>query len=261
MADDRTIFDEPHHQSLELLSAQALAEGNAATAFKLADRRCRILPQPEPHSYLLRAEAFYRLGAKAAALADVAKALEISPDNAAANRRMLAWAAGTQQMQAALAIISQESNLPLVRKAIRILRENGQRTFASVRVVADAIEGWAVWDVEALLEISISDGTAEICERVHADAFHPLGEYGQAASFRVRRPHSKTPQFVTLGTAGSVFNSTRATANDRAPRARALRPRPPNPRTKQVTVVVPVYGDYDATRVCLETLLEELSVQ
>jgi hypothetical protein len=28
MADDRTIFDEPHHQSLELLAAQALSDGN-----------------------------------------------------------------------------------------------------------------------------------------------------------------------------------------------------------------------------------------
>ena len=52
MADVRTIFDEPHHQSLELLAAQALAENNISTAFKLADRRCRILPLPEPHSYL-----------------------------------------------------------------------------------------------------------------------------------------------------------------------------------------------------------------
>jgi len=95
MADDRTIFDEPHHQSLELLAAQALAAGNIAAAFRLADRRCRILPTPEPHCYLLRGDASYNLGAKTAAIADVTKALEIAPDNVAANRRMLAWAGGT----------------------------------------------------------------------------------------------------------------------------------------------------------------------
>ena len=46
MANERTIFDEPHYQSLEFLAAQALSKGDIPTAFKLADRRCRILPAP-----------------------------------------------------------------------------------------------------------------------------------------------------------------------------------------------------------------------
>src|ERR1700756_2841060 len=100
---DRTIFDEPHCQSLEILAAQELAKDDAAAAFRLADRRCRIQPAPEPHCYVLRAEALYRLGAKAAALTDLAKAIDIAPDNIAANRRMLAWADGAEQMRAALA--------------------------------------------------------------------------------------------------------------------------------------------------------------
>ena len=37
------------------------------------------------------------MGAKAAAIADIAKALEIAPNNIAANRRMLAWATEPQQ--------------------------------------------------------------------------------------------------------------------------------------------------------------------
>lgn len=91
MVGDRTIFDEPHHQSLELLAAQALAAGDAVTAFKLADRRCRILPMPEAHCYLLRGDASYSLGATQAAVADLVKALDVAPDGIAANRRMLAW--------------------------------------------------------------------------------------------------------------------------------------------------------------------------
>jgi len=92
MAGDRSIFDQPHHQSLELLATQALADGKIATAFKLADRRCRIPPEPEPHCYVLRAEALFQMGAKAAAVANIATALEIAPDNLVANRRMLTWA-------------------------------------------------------------------------------------------------------------------------------------------------------------------------
>ena len=37
MTVDRTIFDEPHYELLELLAAVALADGNIAPAFKLAD--------------------------------------------------------------------------------------------------------------------------------------------------------------------------------------------------------------------------------
>ena len=90
MVTDRTIFDKPHHQSLELLAMQALGNGKILTAFKFADRRCRILPDPEPHCYVLRSEAYFRMGAKAIAIADLAKAIEIAPDDIAANRRMLA---------------------------------------------------------------------------------------------------------------------------------------------------------------------------
>ena len=206
----------------------------------------------------MRAEASYRVGATAAAITDDAKALEIAPDYVTANRRMLAWATGRQQIQAALAIIRQESNLPLVRKALQILYKNGQRSFANLTVLANTIEGWAIWDAEDTLEISITDGNAEIREMVYSDAFHPFGEYGRAASFRVRLPSSNNPLFITLGIAGRVFHSARATGSDSAPKARVLRPRRAKSGTNQVTVIVPIYDDYKATRVCIETLLDEL---
>ena len=74
MAGDRTIFDEPHHQSLELLATEALADGNIVAAFKFADRRCRILPLPDAHCYVLRGEASFQMGAKTSAIADPAQA-------------------------------------------------------------------------------------------------------------------------------------------------------------------------------------------
>jgi O-antigen biosynthesis protein len=258
MADDRTIFDEPHHQSLELLAARALAAGDNATAFKLADRRCRIMPPPEPHCYVLRAEASFNFGAKAAAIIDLAKALEIAPDNVAANRRMLAWADGTQQLRAARAIIRHDHNPQTVRNATKTLHANGERTFATVTVFDDAIEGWAVWDSDAPLEISITDDVGEITAKFVADAFHFLREYGYATGFRVRRPKSVTPQIIHLAVAGSIFHSTRAAGNDSAPEIPVRRPRPKNGVAERVTVIVPVYADYEATRVCIQTLLEAL---
>ena len=67
MQHDRTIFDEPHHQSLELLAVQALAAGDTTTAFAYADRRCRIAPPPGPQNYTLRAEALFQMGEARAA--------------------------------------------------------------------------------------------------------------------------------------------------------------------------------------------------
>src|SRR5215468_3786511 len=103
-ARDCTIFEEPHHQSLELLATRALAEGDFASAFRLADRRCRVLPFPKPHNYVLRGEASFAMGNAAAAISDILKALVLAPDDIAANRRMLAWGEGAQRHGAARAL-------------------------------------------------------------------------------------------------------------------------------------------------------------
>ena len=255
---DRTIFDEPHCQSLEILAAQALAEDDAAAAFRLADRRCRIQPAPEPHCYVLRAEALYRLGAKTAAITDLVKAIEIVPGNIAANRRMLAWAGSKQQMRAALAIVHHDSNPDMLRNALEVLRKHGQRNFTNVLVLEDAIEGWAVWQGEAFLEISIVDPAVRIHEKFEADAFHPLGEHGHATNFRIRRPKSTHPQLVTLATADGVFHTVRVAANDCAPKTRIILPRSQNSHPQQVTVIVPIYGGYETTRICIDSLRTDL---
>jgi hypothetical protein len=77
MGSHRTIFNEPHHQCLELLAVEALTRGDTAAAFRLADRRCRISPRPSAHSYVLRGDALFRLGNTSAAVLDIAKALTI----------------------------------------------------------------------------------------------------------------------------------------------------------------------------------------
>ena len=259
MADNRSIFDEPHHQSLELLAAQALSEGNFATAFKLADRRCRIPPAPEPHCYLLRGTASFQMGAKAAAVADIAKALEIAPDNILGNHRMLAWAEQPQQKsQAAFALVGQETNFGLLHNAINFLHKNGQRNFAKVTIFADAIEGWAVWMDDAPLTISIAGGADDVSTICEPDAFHPLAKYGHATNFTIKRTKSTAPQSILLSVSDSVLYSTRIAGNEPKPQVPVRWPQALSVREQGVTVIVPVYGDYDATLLCLESLLDEL---
>ena len=258
MLGDRTIFDEPHHQSLELLAIEALAAGKAASAFRFADRRCRILPRPEPHCYVLRAEAAFQMGAKAAAVADVASALDIAPDDITANRRMLAWADGPEQMRAAHALIGRERNFKLLHKPIQILHAAGQRKFACVSILDGTIEGWALWQDEVPLELSVITDDEIVSVMFEPDPFHPLGDFGRAANFSAPRPKSANTQLVVLSVAGSDIYSARAVGNVSEPTARVHRPRAGRGPDTQVTVIVPVYGDYEATRDCLEGLRNEL---
>ena len=251
----RTIFDEPHHQSLELLAVEALGRGDAAGAFKLVDRRCRILPQPEPHSHIIRADASYQMGDRAAALSDITHALLLEPENLAANRRMLAWGEGAKQKRAAFALIAHDQNSQSLRQAIGVLRRSGQHAFAHVSVFNDIIEGWAAWETEAPLEITISDGTDHVTTVVESDPTHPFGDILRASNFRVIRPKSSKSQLILLSIARQAFYSTRHVSNGGTlKKSRELDDR--MVRDRRVTVVVPVYGNYKATRVCLESLLD-----
>src|SRR5262245_27793464 len=101
MINERALFERPHHQALELLSARALARGDMASAYRFADRRCRVPPLPEAHCFVLRADASFGLGDRKAAVADLTRALEIAPDDIAANRRMMAWGNGQDRRNAA----------------------------------------------------------------------------------------------------------------------------------------------------------------
>ena len=257
MAADRTIFDQPHHQSLELIAAKALAEGDARSAFKFADRRCRILPVPEPHCYILRSEASFRLGAKKEAIADIATALDIAPHDLAGNRRMLAWARGDRQEKAALALIRCERDVALLRAAITVLRARGHRHFASVTVLDERVEGWAAWRKGSRLEISITDGVDGFTTTAAPQPSHPLAGKLRAVHFSVRRPRSAQPQSITLSIDGKEIHRTRATGNERAP-DRLRRITASSKDRPAATVIVPVYGDYDATRLCLNSLYDEM---
>jgi GT2 family glycosyltransferase len=259
MAVKRSIFDKPHHQSLELLATQALADGNIPKAFKFADRRCRILPLPEPHSYVLRSEALFRMGAPDIAISDLAKALEIAPDDLAANRRMLAWARGRQQKQAARALIGHERNFDVLRKAIQILMADGQRNFANITVTEEAIEGWAVWQEKSPLGISISNGTDPESKTCAPDPRHPLSDCGNAASFRILRLKSPPPQVVALSISGNAFHSIRTSGSEAVAKPQIRQKRPANSDDHRVTVIVPIYCNFETTRVCLESLIRELN--
>jgi GT2 family glycosyltransferase len=248
----------PHHQALELLCTKALERGDVAAAYRLSDRRCRIRPLPEAHCYVLRAEALYRMGEEAAALADLATAIEIAPDDLAANRRLLAWSKARQQIEAAKTLIGRERDMRILRQAIAVLCNGGQTAFAGLWVRDDAIEGWAAWQGAGPIRVRLAGESDSVDMRLDPDPRHPLAaELGSAVSFDLPRTPARTPQLISVIRDGEALAVLRTAAHDRAPE-RVVRPGVATGGfDTAVTVIVPVYADYCATKECLESVLDQ----
>ena len=262
--DDHTAWlSTDHHLVLERRAGQALTAQDFTTAFKYADRRCRIDPPPAAHCFVLRAEAAWRLGRRGAALDDLAEALSIDPSNIGANRRMLSWAEGDDRRAAAARLIVADDDPGLVRSAIAVLDEMGERHWAAVSVFDNHVAGWVAWRGEAHIEASLSCNNASLTSLLDPDPFHPLASRGiQATSFRLRRPPSENPQRLTLSHSGAIVLVRRLPPNlgslrffQHAENTSHKRARVPP------TVVVPVYRDREATVACLESLLKAAPAQ
>jgi O-antigen biosynthesis protein len=249
----------PHHQALEVLSAKALAARDYLTAFKLADRRCRIDPAPLAHCYVLRADASFNLGDADAARADLNDALRIAPEDLAALRRLFAWGSPEERRSAAMSLIKSETDIRSLRAAVELLFKAGQRRHASVSVFDRLIKGWVAWDADEQVELSIASTDQLITSVVAADPFHALAtEEIKAAYFELARPASASPQRVSLAIDGCSFFSKRIAPNLVAVDVPPSRPSAVlrNEEAKPA-VIIPVYDDVAATTACLESLLND----
>jgi O-antigen biosynthesis protein len=264
MQDERTIFGEPHRQSLEQLAVEALKSGDAARAFAYADRRCRIGPSPGAHVRVLRAEALFALGDRTAAVAELGRALDVTPEDIAANRRMLVWGERAQRIEAALALVRCDFDPRILREAIGILRADGRRHFANLSVYGAVVRGWAVWQGKTELEIKISGDNGVFLTVIEPDPFHPLADLGRAAGFEVRRSTSPVPQAIMVSIAGETIYATRAPPNEarlqnklrmQSPQRAAFKPGAP----RRAAVIVPVFADFDSLKACLESLRSALA--
>lgn len=210
-----------------------------------------------PHSFLLRAEASYRLGQKRHAIADLSDALDISPKDVQANRRMLAWATGSLQQTAARALLSSDRDVNVLRQALDVLDDQARTTYASMNVFDRSIEGWAVWDRDAPLEVSIVSRDGTTAYYLEPDPFHALSnQRTRAANFNLSRPRSNSPQAFAMAVEGHRFFSMRAAGNEPGTSHReqgAVAAADAGP-----TVMVPIYADFAATKACLDSLFEAI---
>jgi O-antigen biosynthesis protein len=204
---------DPHAEQLERACLQALAEGRVEDAFRNIDRRCRIPPLPRPYHYVLRAETLSRMGDGKGALADIARALELAPEDIQANRRMLAWGEGDAQCEAARILIGRDPDTAVLVDAMNVLRRAGVRAIASLRAFDDVVAGWAAWDGDENLEIT---GTSLSAVRILPQAEHPLrpAKFEHVADIELDRPRSPSTQTINLYRHGECFYSIHAPANE-----------------------------------------------
>jgi O-antigen biosynthesis protein len=254
------LFDESRHSSaLESLSLTGLSGGDAAQAFKFADRRCRISPVAGAHHYTLRGEISYRMGYFEAALQDIERALELAPDDISANRRMLAWGKQPAQIQAAQRLLAIEYDFAGVAAAIAVLQKTGQRAFGAVKWTDTTLTGWALWNRSRHARIAIESGADSRSISLTPDPRHPLAtSTANAANFSLNRPHSQTSQLVSLYAAKKLFHEARLRPNVPAPFSHGAG-RSGEPASPTIDIIVPVYGDFEATTACFESLMPEIA--
>jgi GT2 family glycosyltransferase len=131
-----------------------------------------------------------------------------------------------------------------------------------VTVLDDTVEGWAAWVGDQQIDVSITGGGDMVTARFDPDPFHPLsGRHVRAVSFNLARPRSHAPQSVRVSIDGEIIHAARAPGNESD-----LSPSDRRGKTDAslaggtVTVIVPVYADYEATKACLDSLLSQLTV-
>ena len=251
------LLHDRHHLQLERAAVRAISDGNSRSAYRFADRRCRILPLPNCQVYLLRAEALVRLGHKKAALEDVARAIEIDPDNVAATRRLLSWGDESQRAEAAATILSHDKDDAFLRTALTALRSQGRDSFARIDILDGEITGWVAWMPGDGVEICLSSDTETYSSALPPDPRHTLAiNDGHAANFLIPRPASPAHQFLRIVQGDSVIATAALPGRRPALLKKSLRNDAAcSDEAPALTVIVPVYGDYPATKACLSSLL------
>ncbi|MBR0750735.1 glycosyltransferase [Bradyrhizobium jicamae] len=257
MFDTAMLVRQPHHLALERLAARSLVADDFVAAHAYADRRCRIEPPAQAHCFVLRAEAAWRLGRRDAALADLTRAIGIAPHDIGALRRIVAWGEPDDRRAAAKALLAHDRHPATLRTAIAALRETGEQAWAAFAVFDGYVSGWVAWAGGARIEARLASDDGTLTSFLGPNALHPLaGDDVQATTFRIRRPLSSAPQQLTLERDGETVLAVRMKPNTISPLDRRPRSSESSVAAQLPTVIVPVYGDHDATRACLESLIK-----
>ncbi len=243
-ADDR-IFDAGQHpEALARLASANLSAGRHEPAFRLADRRLRLI-RPAALDFLLRAEALRLLGRTGEARVDLASAIAQDPTSPEVNLAAMRWGDPGSRQSAASRLIASGCDAPAaLAEAVGLLFAGGERLVHRLIATHGGFRGWAAWLSGGPPELRVRNGRRRVAHLLTPDPASPIAVApGFAAEFEIRDADA-----VELAFEGKVLASLAS-----APAAQA-RDEPPIGEIS-LSVVVPIHGDVEATRACLESLL------
>ena len=262
MDEDAYLLDPASHfEALALMAASRLTGGDAGLAFKFADRRCRSL-MPNARDFLMRAEASRVSGYADYATKDLAKALELDPDDVLVNRSVLRSAGSSAREGAALRLISNAcSDAATLKLAIETMLLSGRRICRSLLKKDGRIVGWLAWASQGPVRVVLRSESRDSECLVFCDESHGLASsrWSAAAILLEDDPTSSTELSFFLG--GQLVDVMTI-----APPPRAIERKPKaewrahcrEAAPAMITIIVPVFDDYESTKLCIDSLYQIL---
>jgi GT2 family glycosyltransferase len=256
---DALFFDPRRHgEALALLASQHLDRGNFATAFRYADRRCRLF-KPGARDLLLRSEASRGDGHAEEAAEDLTRALEIDPTDRLVKKLALRWGTAEQKQAVARDIVADPAlDRALLHTAVAALFEGGAKILFSLRRKNGNLAGWVAWTEKAQLSVLVHCNDAQKFD-VAPDPDHWLAGAARSCA-EIEAPDEEGAlrglDFLIDGAEAERFAPPPAFAFPQDHGARA-RPEARGDEAPLLTVITPVYEDFDATRACLDALCAE----
>ncbi|MGO9431191.1 glycosyltransferase family 2 protein, partial [Rhodoblastus sp.] len=250
------LFFDPgrHCEALALLAGGHLNQGEFALAFQYADRRCRQ-SNPGAHDYLLRAEASRRAGHEDVAALDLARAMEIDPTDRLVNHIALLWGAPEQKLAAARALVADEtSGVDALRHAVALLFENGARTLFGLRRQGEMTAGWVAWAGAAPMILRVQAAGTQDC-RIAPDSQHALAGANLSCGDIAVEDNDRALRRLDFLLDGILVESFSPPTplRQRHIARHALAPHS-SADAGPLSIIVPVYEDFEATRACLDAL-------
>lgn len=247
-----------HAANLAAQAKRLLGARDGPASWLLAERLARLRSGLIADDVVLRAIALAAMNDAEQARRDVREALAINPWHAMANRLMLASPDPAERELAARRLLRGDGTTAQIQDALRFLAGQGIEVAGSVVSASGHIRGWLAWQGGSTFRcrLASSDGSAE--HRVEAERGHQMaGAFAHAADIAWPWPGDAEWVDVLCDAARSVLLVERLWRH-------AHQPLPWGPRlpvttatagARRVAVIVPVYGDFDATRQCFDAVL------
>jgi GT2 family glycosyltransferase len=259
---ERFLSAETHAEQLTIDITRALRAGEFGQALALAERRCRIKPEADATHFLLRASARFHLAMFDLGMQDVRTALQIEPENIVGNRALLASDHEVERLRAARVLLRTPiRDFDVVTASIAALEPLGFQCIGALEATATGIHGWITWSGTAALDLELhyAERIHSIqLEREHSHNFASL--LGSAADVYWSWPEDVEAAAITACRLTSWFPEVQFRRPQRLTCSHdceaSTRPNLNRSGAPAVTIIIPVFDDYDATRDCLSVVVE-----